>query len=120
MPLDIRPKIIVGAIKRVNNEGNSGPHSPYGTVLCHILNYCIKNDISLELSFLAGGGYHLKRLDLCKLCHRVMDTGRLQDTNCGGDCAACMAEADDPQAINIIKAVAEIEKGEDDNYNRYA
>lgn len=105
----IRPKVIRDAIKRFDDDGRSGPHSEMGAILCHVLNDCIKRRISFELNYLSGGGYYLKRVDLCLTCHKIMDTGLLQDTNCGGDCTACMADAGDPGCIETMKAVKEIE-----------
>jgi len=101
----IRPKVIKDAIKRFDDDGRTGPHSTQGAILCHILNHCLKNGISFQLSYLAGGGYDLKRMDLCHTCHKIMDTGLLQDTNCGGDCTACMAEAGDPDCIITMQSV---------------
>jgi len=105
----IRPKVIEDAIKRFEDRGQSGAHSPHGAILCHVLNHCIKNGISFRLSYLAGGGYGLQRLDLCNICHKIMDTGLLQDVNCGGDCTACMADAGDPDCINTMRAVKELD-----------
>lgn len=35
-------------------------------------------------------------MNLCKTCHRILDTGNVRDANCGGDCTVCMAAAGDP------------------------
>lgn len=105
----IRPKIIKDAIKLFDDTGETALHSPYGAILCHILNHCVKSHTSFQLSYLAGGGYSAKRLDLCLTCHKIMSTGKLQDIDCGGDCTECMARAGDPDCINTMKAVNELD-----------
>ena len=105
MKKKIRSKIIEASIKGFDDTGETALHSPYGAILCHILNHCVEDGISFQLTYLAHGGYSAKRLDLCNLCHKIMDTGALQDVNCGGDCTACMADSGDLDCIKTMEAV---------------
>ena len=49
------------AIEHFEETGESGPHSPYGAILCHVLNHCIEKSIDFELKYMAGFGYYLYR-----------------------------------------------------------
>ena len=42
-------------------HGESGPHSPDGWILSHILNHCRNNDIAFTLVFKPKIGYYVKR-----------------------------------------------------------
>lgn len=52
---------IDSAIRSFDSLGESGPHSPEGWVLSHILNHCVTNEIPFTLAYVAGRGYYLKR-----------------------------------------------------------
>jgi hypothetical protein len=62
---NIKPdnKHVLQCIERFKETGRSGPHSPIGGVLCHIMNYCVEHHIDFQLRYLAGGGYDLERKD---------------------------------------------------------
>lgn len=118
-PLDVNPtkKAVRDCIARFDETGRSGPHSPMGGILCHIMNHCIQDHIPFQLRYLPGGGYDLERKDWlhktvlgvphdeydhCSICRRELNTGHVLAVDCGGDCRQCMAEAGDPDCIDSI------------------
>lgn len=48
-------------IECFNSYGESGPHSPEGWALSHILEHCHANSIPFTLVFHPENGYYLKR-----------------------------------------------------------
>lgn len=61
MPMKVSDRVIRDAIGRFHSEGESGPHSPIGGILTHVLNHCIENQISFTLRYVGGGGYFLEK-----------------------------------------------------------
>lgn len=48
-------------IKCFTMNGESGPHSPQGGMLCHILNHCHASDIPFTLVYMPRKGYYVVR-----------------------------------------------------------
>jgi len=45
----------------------------------------------------------------CLLCKKDLNTGNIEDKDCGGDCLACMAREGDPDCIEeLIMALEEL------------
>lgn len=52
---------IDSAIRIFEKLGESGPHSPDGWLLSHILNHCTETGIPFTLASVPDGGYYVKR-----------------------------------------------------------
>lgn len=66
MKVDEKNPYVEECIKNFMEKGETGAHSPMGGILCHILNHCVREGISFELTYLAGGGYSLKKMEFPK------------------------------------------------------
>lgn len=41
-------------------------------------------------------------MEHCNICKRPLDTGRVEDGDCGGDCLECMGDSGDPAAAKLF------------------
>lgn len=41
-------------------------------------------------------------MNLCGICKKPLDTGNVEDSDCGGDCLECMGTAGDPAAAKLF------------------
>ena len=48
-------------------------------------------------------------MNLCGICKKPLDTGNVEDSDCGGDCLECMGDSGDPAAAeHFLKEIKKL------------